>query len=127
MAVVKISALPSATTPLAGTEIMPVVQSGTTAQVSVQNVANLAATTTTTQSGNYTVLATDSTIFASGTITVTLITAGITSGKTYRIKNIGTGTVTVSSGVNIDTATTFLLSAKQSIDAQYDGTQYWVL
>jgi hypothetical protein len=38
MANSKISALPSATTPLAGTEVMPVVQGGVTEQVSVANL-----------------------------------------------------------------------------------------
>lgn len=54
MADSKISALPSSTTPLAGTETLPVVQSGTTKQVSVANLtagravsaASLALTTT---------------------------------------------------------------------------------
>ena len=44
----KISALPSATTPLAGTETLPVVQSGATTQVSV---ANLTAGRTQTSNG----------------------------------------------------------------------------
>lgn len=38
MADVKISALPAATTPLAGTEVLPIVQSNTTDQVSVANL-----------------------------------------------------------------------------------------
>ena len=38
MANSKISALTSATTPLAGTEVLPIVQSGTTKQVSVANL-----------------------------------------------------------------------------------------
>jgi len=38
MADVKISALPAATTPLAGTEVLPIVQSATTDQVSVANL-----------------------------------------------------------------------------------------
>jgi hypothetical protein len=38
MADTKISALPAATTPLAGTEVLPVVQGGTTDQVSVANL-----------------------------------------------------------------------------------------
>lgn len=38
MADTKISALPSATTPLAGTEVLPIVQSGVTDQVSVSNL-----------------------------------------------------------------------------------------
>lgn len=38
MADVKISALPAATTPLVGTELVPIVQSGTTSRVSVDNL-----------------------------------------------------------------------------------------
>lgn len=38
MADVKISALPASTTPLAGTEVLPIVQGGTTKQVSVANL-----------------------------------------------------------------------------------------
>lgn len=38
MADVKISALPAATTPLAGTEVLPIVQSGVTAKVAVSNL-----------------------------------------------------------------------------------------
>lgn len=53
MADLKISALPASTTPLAGTEVLPIVQSGATKQVSVANltagravsVASLTATT----------------------------------------------------------------------------------
>lgn len=40
MAGVKISNLPAATTPLAGTELVPVVQSGVTVKVSASNLAN---------------------------------------------------------------------------------------
>jgi hypothetical protein len=49
MANSKISALPSATTPLAGTEVLPVVQSGITEQVAVNNltVRNVRANATT--------------------------------------------------------------------------------
>lgn len=38
MADAKISALPASTTPLAGTEVVPLVQSGTTKKVSVENI-----------------------------------------------------------------------------------------
>ncbi len=38
MADLKISQLPAATTPLAGTEVLPIVQSGTTKQVAVSNI-----------------------------------------------------------------------------------------
>jgi hypothetical protein len=48
MADLKISQLPAATTPVAGTEVLPIVQSGTTTQVSIANLTvgrNVTATT----------------------------------------------------------------------------------
>jgi hypothetical protein len=47
MADLKISQLPAATTPLAGTEVLPIVQSGTTKQVSVDNLLPAGVTTAT--------------------------------------------------------------------------------
>jgi hypothetical protein len=47
MADLKISQLPVATTPLAGTEVLPIVQSGTTKQVSVDNFLPAGTTTAT--------------------------------------------------------------------------------
>ena len=48
MADLKISQLPVATVPLAGTEVLPIVQSGTTKQVSVDNAGFTTATNTQT-------------------------------------------------------------------------------
>jgi hypothetical protein len=47
MADLKISQLPLATTPLAGTEVLPIVQSGTTKQVAVDNLLPSGVTTAT--------------------------------------------------------------------------------
>ena len=58
MADTKISALPAATTPLAGTEVLPIVQSGTTKQVSVANLtagSAISATSVTASTGNFVV------------------------------------------------------------------------
>jgi len=55
MADTKISALPASTTPLAGTEVLPIVQSGTTKQVSVANLTAgraISATQLTLTTGN---------------------------------------------------------------------------
>jgi hypothetical protein len=55
MANTKISALPASTTPLAGTEVLPVVQSGVTKQVSVANLTAgraISATELTLTTGN---------------------------------------------------------------------------
>ena len=75
MADVKISALPASTTPLAGTEVLPIVQSGSTVQVSVANLTagravsalsltsttTLGVTGTSTLSGNAIISVTDNT------------------------------------------------------------------
>jgi hypothetical protein len=55
MADTKISALPASTTPLAGTEVLPIVQSGVTKQVSVDNLTAgraISATQLTLTTGN---------------------------------------------------------------------------
>ena len=56
MADTKISALPASTTPLAGTEVLPIVQSGATKQVSVANLTTgraISATSVTASTGNF--------------------------------------------------------------------------
>jgi len=58
MANTKISALPSASTPLAGTEVLPIVQGGITEQVSVANLTAgraISATSVTASTGNFVV------------------------------------------------------------------------
>jgi len=60
MADSKISALPASTTPLAGTEVLPIVQSSTTKQVSVANLTAgraVSASTLTASTGNITATA----------------------------------------------------------------------
>lgn len=81
-----------------------------------------------TVTGNYQPSLTDGTILVNGAATVTLVT-NLSKGTTFRIKNIGTSTVTVASSVNIDGSTTYILNPYQyaSIDVQWDGTQWWVL
>ena len=58
MADLKISGLPASTTPLAGTEVLPIVQSGATKQVSVANLTAgraISATSVTATTGNFVV------------------------------------------------------------------------
>jgi hypothetical protein len=58
MADTKISALSASTTPLAGTEVLPIVQSGATRQVSVANLTvgrAISATSVTASTGNFVV------------------------------------------------------------------------
>jgi len=106
MADLKISQLPAASTPLAGTEVLPIVQSGATVQVSINNLTagkavsatSFSATTmtATTFQGNLDtnvaaakLTVSGTSVVASGTdtnITVTLTPKGsgvVTNGSTY--------------------------------------------
>lgn len=86
MADVKISALPAATIPLAGTEVLPIVQSGTTDKVSV---ADLTAGRTVNASA----------FSASGTVSGATVTAsGTVSGATVSGTTVSGTTVTVGAG-----------------------------
>ena len=83
-----------------------------------------------TQTASYSVVAQDSTVLCNKTtaMTITLISSGIPSGKTYHVKNIGVGTCTVS-GVAIDgyaSGTGVSLAQYQAVTLKFDGTQYWL-
>ena len=109
MANSKISALTSATTPLAGTEVLPVVQSSTTKQVSVANltagraVSMLSATAGNVQISGNTIVTTDTngnlTINPNGsgyTIVVsstngTIAQWGDTTSRTFYVKSANVG------------------------------------
>jgi hypothetical protein len=103
MADTKISALPASTTPLAGTEVLPIVQSSTTRQVSVANLTAgraISATQLTLTTGNL--------IVASGQgidFSATSHPAGMTSELLDDYEE-GTFTPTVSDGVTSPTYTT---------------------
>jgi len=75
MADLKISALTASTTPLAGTEVLPIVQSSTTKQVSVANLTAGRAVATAALNATGIVLTTDATD-ASSTTAASLKTAG---------------------------------------------------
>ncbi len=87
------------------------------------------ATAISTETANYTITATDSTILASGTITITLPSASGITGREYTIKNIATGTITIASGGGtIDGATTLALSTQnESVTLQSNGTNWYVV
>jgi len=84
-----------------------------------------------TQTASYSVVAQDSYVLCNKAtaMTITLISTGIPSGKTYHIKNIGAGTCTVSeTGVSIDGGATgagINLGLYQAATLVWDGTQYW--
>jgi hypothetical protein len=94
MADLKISQLPAATTPLAGTEVLPIVQSGTTVQVSVNNViASRASLGANTFTGAQTLPAAGAILTGSTSGTTTLVAAATASG-TARLPAAG-GTLAV--------------------------------
>jgi hypothetical protein len=110
MADSKISALPASTTPLAGTEVLPIVQSSTTKQVSVANLTagrDIAATSLTTaavqatNSGGLTLKnsggTTQLSLGAGGGDNITLsVATNITpANAAVAISPTGTGTVTI--------------------------------
>lgn len=70
--------------------------------------------------GNYTVLRTDSILFCTGTITVTLPT--YPAPFCVKIINAGTGTVTVSGSIN--GVSTTLLSPEDAIQVCSNGSEY---
>lgn len=79
-----------------------------------------------TQTTAYSAAVTDSTILCNSTagFTVTLVTSGIPTGKTYHIKNENVGTCTISA--NIDNVTSYPLTQYQAITVKFDGVQYWI-
>ena len=96
MANTKISALPASTTPLAGTEVLPIVQSSTTKQVSVANLTagRAVATGALSVTGAATV---STTLAVTGTSTLTgavTATAGVTGPLTSSNATITGGTIT---------------------------------
>jgi hypothetical protein len=102
MADLKISQLPAASTPLAGTEVLPIVQSGSTVQVSVNNLTagkavsatSLSATTVTATTVNGTTF--DTNIAAAGVTLAgtTLAADGTDTNISLTLTPKGSGVVT---------------------------------
>jgi hypothetical protein len=107
MADVKISALPASTTPLAGTEVLPIVQSSTTKQVSVANltagraISALSLTAINTSAGASTIALSLQNVSATiGTETVLDLVA-TTAGAGVRSAQITAINTNGSTGVNM--------------------------
>lgn len=93
----KISQLTAATTPLAGTETLPIVQGGQTVKVSAQSIANLAPAELPSQSGNANkYLQTNGTTASWDAVNIS--TADITG--TLPIANGGTGQTSAANAIN---------------------------
>ena len=99
MADLKITQLPAATTPLAGTEVLPIVQSGATKQVSVANLTTgraIAATTVTATTVNATTFDTNVAAAALTLSGVSLAATGTDTNIGINITPKGTGSVQLS-------------------------------
>ena len=110
MADTKISALPASTTPLAGTEVLPIVQSGATKQVSVANLTAgraVSAASVTASTGSFVV-------GTSGQGVDFSATPGTGTSELFSDYEEGTYDVTISCG----TSGTVTLNASQNM-AQY--------
>jgi hypothetical protein len=99
MADLKISQLPAATTPLAGTEVLPIVQTGSTVQVSVNNLlpSNVVITTSAQTLTNKTIAYADNTLTG---------VAGTTATQTLTNKTVEAGTFTNGYTEEVATANT---------------------
>ena len=84
-----------------------------------------------TTSSNTTLLSTNSIVLASGTITLTLPSATVNSGKSYKIKNVGTGEITVATSTSTQTidGDSVLISRYQysAFTLASDGTNWVIL
>jgi hypothetical protein len=89
MANTKISALPAATTPLAGTEVLPIVQSGSTVKVAASNIFQLT-TTGTSGAATWTGGTLNVPQYGAGTGTVTTISVVSANGLAGTVANATT-------------------------------------
>ena len=82
-----------------------------------------------TVTGNYIVLTTDDRIFTDGTLTLTLPSAVGSSGKSYYIKNIGTGSVTVTGtlGQKIDGYDNMIITEQNSAFGLLSNNVGWYI
>lgn len=110
MANTTISALPSATTPLSGTEVVPIVQGGVTKKVAVNAVGASGAVTSVAMSVPTFLSIGGSPITSSGTLAVTL------SGTALPVVNGGTGVTTSTGSGNV------VLSISPSLTTPVLGT-----
>ena len=125
MADTKISALTAATTPLAGTEVLPIVQSGSTKQVSVANLTDGRAVS-----------------MASGTVTGDLVVDTSTLKVDSTNNRVGIGTATPNRLLELYTAGSPVLrwnhssgtwdirtngSVGNAMQFDYNGTRYFTL
>jgi hypothetical protein len=121
MADLKISQLPAATTPLAGTEVLPIVQTGTTKQVSVDNLLPTGVTTAT----NTQTMTNKTIAFGSNTLTDV---ASLNTAQTFTGTKTFAGTSSALALVLNDAAETATITATAATGTiNYDITTQSVL
>jgi len=104
-----------------------------TAPNSTVQVGGSLATAIVTKSASYTASVSDYTILCSATLTISLPDASSIAGRIYVIKNIGTGTVTISRNGCCTTQTIDGLASQtlttqyQSMVVQSDGTKWYII
>ena len=135
MADKKISALTSATTPIAGTEVLPIVQSGTTKQVSVANLTagrtvsanNFTAVSGTVTADNFVNYGTNLVIDSGGSLPLILKINGVEAARTdtsYDWK-VASGNVvmnTAAKGINFTANTPAAGMTSQLLNWYEEGT-----
>lgn len=127
MADLRISAMPD-NDPALGTDKVPVSRTdgGAPGRVTVASIRSGAIRTVT---GNYTLTSTDDGIFVNSTSdrTMTLPSATLTPYASYRIKNLSTGVVTVTSTTLIDGAATQTLPEQwTAMDFRPSGANWYI-
>ena len=119
MANTKISALPAATTPLAGTEVLPIVQSATTKNVAISNIFRLT-TTGTSGAATWTGGTLNVPQYGAGTGTVTTISVVSANGLAGTVAN-----ATTTPAITLSTSVTGVLKGDgTSISQALAGTDY---
>ena len=119
MANTKISALPAATTPLAGTEVLPIVQSGATVKVAASNIFQLT-TTGTSGAATWTGGTLNVPQYGAGTGTVTTISVVSANGLAGTVAN-----ATTTPAITLSTSISGVLKGDgTSISAAVAGTDY---
>ena len=119
MANTKISALPAATTPLAGTEVLPIVQSGSTVKVAASNIFQLT-TTGTSGAATWTGGTLNVPQYGSGSGTVTTISVVSANGLAGTVAN-----ATTTPAITLSTSITGVLKGNgTSISQASAGTDY---
>jgi hypothetical protein len=100
-------------------------------KISVDDNGHLYDSVIQTKTANYTITGTDDIVICTAnSFTVTLPTAVGRSGKTFKVKNAGSGVITVgtTSAQTIDGSTTYLLSVQyQSLTVESDGANWQVI